>query len=45
MNASAAICASDKKENLKAAMELARESIDSGSAEQKLKDLCRLSHE
>jgi len=45
MNASAAICASDKKENLKAAMELARESIDSGSAEQKLNDLCRLSHE
>ena len=45
MNASAAICASDKKESLKAAMELARESIDSGSAEQKLKDLCRLSHE
>ena len=45
MNASAAICASDKKESLKAAMELARESIDSGSAEQKLNDLCRLSHE
>ena len=45
MNASAAICASDKKENLKAAMGLARESIDSGSAEQKLNDLCRLSHE
>ncbi len=45
MNASAAICASDKKENLKAAMRLARESIDSGSAEQKLNDLCRLSHE
>ena len=45
MNASAAICASDKKENLKAAMELARESIDSGSAGQKLNDLCRLSHE
>ena len=45
MNASAAICASDKGENLKAAMRLAQESIDSGSAEQKLKDLCRLSHE
>ncbi len=45
MNASAAICASDKKENLKAAMRLARESIDSGSAQQKLNDLCRLSQE
>jgi anthranilate phosphoribosyltransferase len=45
MNASAAICASGKEENLKVAMRVARESIDSGSAEQKLNDLCRISHE
>jgi len=44
MNASAAICAGGKAENLKTGMHLARESVDSGAAEQKLNDLCRLSH-
>ena len=45
MNASAAICAGGIAENLKVAMHLARQSIDTGSAEKKLNDLCRLSHE
>jgi anthranilate phosphoribosyltransferase len=44
MNASAAICAGGIAENLKVAMHLARQSIDTGSAEKKLNDLCRLSH-
>ena len=43
MNASAAICAGGIAENLKVAMHLARQSIDTGSAEKKLNDLCRLS--
>ena len=45
MNASAAICAGGIAENLKVAMHLARQSIDTGSAEKKLYDLCRLSHQ
>ena len=44
MNASAAICAGEIAEDLKGAMRLARESIDTGRAEKKLNDLCRLSH-
>ena len=44
MNASAAICAGGIAEDLKVAMHLARQSIDTGSAEKKLNDLCRLSH-
>ena len=45
MNASAAICAGGIAESLKVAMHLARQSIDTGSAEKKLNDLCRLSHQ
>ena len=45
MNASAAICAGGIAENLKVAMHLARQSIDTGLAEKKLNDLCRLSHQ
>jgi anthranilate phosphoribosyltransferase len=45
MNASAAICAGGIAEDLKVAMHLARQSIDTGSAEKKLNDLCRLSHQ
>ena len=45
MNASTAICAGGIAENLKVAMHLARQSIDTGSAEKKLNDLCRLSHQ
>ena len=45
MNASAAICAGGIAENLKVAMHLARQSIDTGSAEIKLNNLCRLSHQ
>ena len=45
MNASAAICAGGIAENLKVAMHLARQSIDTSSAEKKLNDLCRLSHQ
>ena len=45
MNASAAICAGGIAGNLKVAMHLARQSIDTGSAEKKLNDLCRLSHQ
>ena len=45
MNASAAICAGGIAENLKVAMHLARQSIDTGSAEKKLNNLCRLSHQ
>ena len=44
MNASAAICAGEIAGDLKGAMRLARESIDTGRAEKKLNDLCRLSH-
>jgi len=44
MNASAAICAGEIAEDLKGAMRLARESIDTGRAEKKLNELCRLSH-
>ena len=45
MNAAAAICAGGIAENLKVAMHLARQSIDTGSAEKKLNELCRLSHQ
>lgn len=45
MNASAAICAGGIAENLKVAMHLARQSIDTGLAEKKLNELCRLSHQ
>ena len=45
MNASAAICAGGIAEDLKVAMHLARQSIDTGSAEKKLNELCRLSHQ
>ena len=45
MNASAAICVGGIAENLKVAMDLARQSIDTGSAEKKLNDLRRLSHQ
>ena len=43
MNASAAILAGDIAGNFKDAMRLARESIDTGSAEKKLKELCKIS--
>jgi anthranilate phosphoribosyltransferase len=43
LNAAAAIVAGDKAENLKEGLELARESIDSGNALQKLKGLVELS--
>lgn len=44
MNASAAIIAGGKAKNLKEAMDLSRNSIDTGSAEKKLYNLCHLSH-
>jgi anthranilate phosphoribosyltransferase len=43
LNAAAALVAGDKAENLKEGLELARESIDSGNALQKLKGLVELS--
>ncbi len=44
LNAAAAIVAADKAGDLKTGMEMARKSISSGEARQKLKDLCRISH-
>ena len=44
LNAAAAIVAADKADDLKTGMEMARKSISSGEARQKLKDLCRISH-
>ncbi len=44
LNASAAIVAAGKAADLNVGLEVARKSIDSGEAKQKLKDLCRLSH-
>lgn len=44
LNASAAIVAAGKAENFKEGIEIAKKSINSGGARQKLKDLCRLSH-
>ena len=44
LNAAAAIVAAGKAENFKAGIEIAKQSISSGEARQKLKDLCRLSH-
>ena len=43
MNSSAAVLAGGRAESLKEAMDLSRQSIDTGSAEKKLNDLCRLS--
>ncbi len=44
LNASAAIIAAGKAANFKEGLDVARKSISSGEARQKLKDLCRLSH-
>ena len=44
LNASAAIVAAGKAADFKSGVEVAKQSIDSGEARQKLKDLCRLSH-
>ena len=44
LNASAAICAGGKAESIKAGLEIARQSLASGSAQQKLKALCELSN-
>ena len=44
LNASAAIVAAGKAGDIKTGLELARKSIGSGEARQKLKDLCRISH-
>ncbi len=44
LNASAAIVAVGKAADFKAGIEVAKKSINSGEARQKLKDLCRLSH-
>jgi len=44
LNAAAAIVAVGKAADLKTGIEVAKKSIDSGEARQKLKDLCRLSH-
>ncbi len=44
LNASAAIVAAGRASNFKEGIEVAKKSIDSGEARQKLKDLCRLSH-
>jgi anthranilate phosphoribosyltransferase len=43
INAAATIHASDKASSLQEGLELARESIRSGAANQKLDDLCRVS--
>ena len=44
LNAAAAIVAAGKASDFKAGIEVAKKSINSGEARQKLKDLCRLSH-
>lgn len=44
LNAAAAIIAAGKASDFKEGIEVARQSINSGEARQKLKDLCRLSH-
>ena len=44
LNAAAAIIAAGKASNFKEGIQVAKKSIDSGEARQKLKDLCRLSH-
>ncbi len=44
LNASAAIIAAGKAAHFKEGLDVARKSISSGGARQKLKDLCRLSH-
>ena len=44
LNASAAIVAAGNAAGFKEGIEVARKSINSGDARQKLKDLCRLSH-
>ena len=44
LNAAAAIIAAGKASNFKEGIQVAKKSIDSGAARQKLKDLCRLSH-
>ncbi|MDP7058597.1 MAG: anthranilate phosphoribosyltransferase, partial [Nitrospinaceae bacterium] len=43
MNASAAIIAAGKAETLDDAIHIARQAIDTGAAEKKLEDLCRVS--
>ncbi|MCF8720493.1 anthranilate phosphoribosyltransferase [Nitrospina gracilis] len=45
LNAAAAIVAAGRAEDLKAGIDVARQSIDSGAARQKLEDLCRLSNQ
>ena len=45
MNAAVAIIAGGKVDNLNEAIDLSRESIDTGSAAKKLNDLCQLSYE
>ena len=44
MNSSAAIIAGGRADNLKDAIDIARQTIDTGSAEKKLNDLCKASH-
>lgn len=44
LNAAAAITAADKTASMETGLEAARQSIDSGAALQKLKDLCRISN-
>jgi anthranilate phosphoribosyltransferase len=44
LNAAAAIVAAGKATGFKEGLEVAKKSINSGEARQKLKDLCRLSH-
>jgi len=44
LNAAAAITASGKVGSLEQGVDVARESIDSGAAQQKLEELCRVSH-
>jgi len=44
LNAAAAITAGGKADSIKQGLEVARKSIDSGAARQKLKDLCRISN-
>ena len=44
LNASAAITAGGKADSIQQGLEVARKSIDSGAARQKLKDLCRISN-
>jgi anthranilate phosphoribosyltransferase len=44
LNAAAAIVAAGKAADFKEGIAVAKKSINSGGARQKLKDLCRLSH-